>query len=321
MRALALALFLISTAAAFAQPAFSQLYPSKTIRIVVPSPAGGPSDVGARVVGEKIAASWGQPVVIDNRPGGNNIIGTQVVAKAPPDGYTILIALDSTLTMHPSLYSSLPYNPAKDFAPVALAFISPIVLITDAAGPNSVRELIQFAKANPGKVSFGAGTLTTRLAGELLKSQTGTDMLIVPYKGSAGTTQGLLSKDVTFTLDGVTTSMPHIRAGKLKALANLTKRPIAALPNLPTFADETGIRDFDVSVWLGFVVPAGTPPDIVTKLNQEIVRVLGLPDVKEKLSSIGLEPGGGTPAEFGSFIRTETDKWTRVIKASGFKAE
>ena len=287
----------------------------------MPSPAGGPSDVGARVVGEKIAASWGQPVVIENRPGGNNIIGTQVVAKAPPDGYTLLMALDSTLTMHPSLYSSLPYDPAKDFAPVALAFVSPIVLITDASGPNSIRELLQFAKANPGKVTFGAGTLTTRLAGELLKSQTGTDMLIVPYKGSAGTTQGLLSKDVTFTLDGVTTSMPHIRAGKLKVLANLTKRPIAALPNLPTFADETGIKDFDVSVWLGFVAPAGTPREIVAKLNQEIVRVLGLPDVKDKIASIGMEPGGGTSAEFEAFIRAETEKWTRVIKASGFKAE
>ena len=320
MQFLALALVLVSILG-FAQPAFSQNYPGRPIRIIVPSPAGGPSDVGARVVGEKIAAAWGQPVVIENRPGGNNIIGTQVVAKAPPDGYTILMALDSTLTMHPSLYSSLPYDPAKDFAPVALAFISPIVLITDAAGPSSVKELLALARANPGKVTFGAGTLTTRLAGELLKSQTGTDMLIVPYKGSAGTTQGLLSKDVTFTLDGVTTSMPHIRAGKLKVLANLTQRPIAALPNVPTLAEEAGIKDFDVSVWLGFVAPAGTPREIVEKLNAEIVRVLGLADVKEKLSSIGLEPGGGTPAQFQSYIRAETEKWTRVIKASGFKAE
>ena len=315
MRLLALT-FLIVALGAQAQP-----YPAKPIRIVVPSPAGGPSDVGARVVGERIAASWGQPVVVENRPGGNNIIGTQAVAKAAPDGYTLLMALDSTLTMHPSLYSNLPYDPANDFAPVALAFISPIVLITDIAGPGSVKELLALAKANPGKVTFGAGTLTTRLAGELLKSQTGTDMLIVPYKGSAGTTQGLLSKDVTFTLDGVTTSMPHIRAGKLKVLANLTKRPIAALPNLPTFAAEAGIRDFDVSVWLGFLAPAGTPRDIVAKLNQEIVRILGLAEVKERLSSIGMEPGGGTPAEFESFIRAETEKWSRVIKASGFKAE
>jgi tripartite-type tricarboxylate transporter receptor subunit TctC len=316
MRVLALVFLIVASAAAHAQP-----YPAKPIRIVVPSPAGGPSDVGARVVGEKIAANWGQPVLIENRPGGNNIIGTQVVAKAAPDGYTLLMALDSTLTMHPSLYAKLPYDPAKDFAPIALAFISPIILIADASGPNSVRELLEIAKANPGKIAFGAGTLTTRLAGELLKSQTGTDMLIIPYKGSAGTTQGLLSKDVTFTLDGVTTSMPHIKSGKLKVLANLTKRPIAALPGVPTLAAETGIQDFDVSVWLGFVAPAGTPRDIVNKLNQEIVRVLGLPDVKEKLSSIGLEPGGGTPAQFESFIRAETERWTRVIKASGFKAE
>ncbi|MFM9883766.1 MAG: Bug family tripartite tricarboxylate transporter substrate binding protein [Burkholderiales bacterium] len=315
MRVLALA-FLIVTAAAEAQ------YPAKPLRIVVPSPVGGPSDVGARIIGQKIAESLGQPVIIDNRPGGNNIIGSQVVAKAAPDGYTLLMALDSTLTMHPSLYANLPYDPAKDFAPVALAFVSPIVLITDAGGPASIRELLQLARANPGKVSFGAGTLTTRLGGELLKNQTNTDMLIIPYKGSAGTTQGLLSKDVTFILDGATTSMPHIRSGKLKVLANLSRRSIAALPNLPSFAAEAGIEGFDVSVWLGFVAPAGTPPEIIARLNQEIVRVLGHPDVKEKLSLTGLDAADpGTPAQFASYIRSETERWSRVIKASGFKAE
>jgi len=300
----------------------AQSYPNKTIRIVVLSPAGGPSDVGARMVGQKMADTWSQPVVIEDRAGGNNVIGTQMVAKAAPDGYTLLMALDSTLTMHPSMYAKLPYDSAKDFAPVVLAFWSSILIITDAAtGPKTVKELIQAAKANPGKVSFGAGTLTSRLGGEQLKSQLGLDMLIVPYKGSAGTTQGLLSNDVTFTLDGATTSMPHIRSGKLRVLANLSQRPVAALLNLPSFATEAGIPGFDVSVWLGFVTPAGTPPDIVNKLNQEIVRILGLPDVKEKLSSIGMEPGGGTPAEFASFIRAETERWSKVIKVSGFNAE
>jgi tripartite-type tricarboxylate transporter receptor subunit TctC len=307
-------------AMAAALPATAQ-YPSRPIRIVVPSPAGGPSDVGARVVGQKIAESWRQPVVIENRAGGNNVIGTQAVAKAASDGYTLLMALDSTLTMHPSLYATLPYDPAKDFAPVALAFWSPIVIIADASGPGSVRELIALAKSQPGKVSFGAGTLTTRLGGELLKSQTGADMLLVPYKGSAGTTQGLLSKDVTFILDGATTSLPHIRSGKLRVLANLSRRPIHALPDVPSFASEMGLADFDVSVWLGFVAPAGTPPEIVDKLNREIVRVLALSEVKDKLSSIGLEPAGGTPAEFESFIRAETERWSRVIRASGFRAE
>jgi tripartite-type tricarboxylate transporter receptor subunit TctC len=314
MRILALA-FLISVAHA-------QGYPARAIHIIVPSPAGGPSDVGARVVGERIAASWGQPVVIENRPGGNNVIGTQVVAKAAPDGYTLLMALDSTLTMHPALYPKLPYDPARDFAPVALAFISPIVIIADASAPNSVRELLELARANPGKIAFGAGTLTTRLAGEMLKSQTRTDMLIIPYKGSAGTTQGLLSKDVTFTLDGATTSMPHIRSGKLKVLANLSQRPIAALPNVPSFAAETGLQDFDIMVWLGFVAPAGTPADIVARLNREIVRVLALPEVKERLAAIGLDAADPrSPEAFAAYIRSETERWTRVIKASGFKAE
>ena len=308
------------TGAALAQG--TAQYPNRTLRIVVPSPAGGPSDVGARVVGEKMAAGLGQPVVIENRAGGNNVIGTQVVARAAPDGYTLLMALDSTLTMHPSLYAKLPYDAARDFAPVALAFWSPILMITNAAtGPKTVKELIQAAKANPGKLSFGAGTLTTRLGGELLKSQLAADLLIVPYKGSAGTTQGLLSNDVTFILDGATTGMPHIRSGKFRVLANLSQRTVAALPNLPKFATEAGMPGFDVSVWLGFVAPAGTPTDIIATLNQEIVRILGLPEVKEKLSSIGLEPAGGTPAEFESFIRAETERWSRVIKASGFRAE
>ncbi len=315
MKAFALVL-LMATSLAHAQ------YPAKPLRIVVPSPVGGPSDVGARIIGQKIAEGWGQPVVIDNRPGGNNIIGSQMVARAAPDGYTILMALDSTLTMHPSLYANLPYDPAKDFAPIALAFVSPIVLIADASGPASVRELLQLAKANPGKVAFGAGTLTTRLGGELLKSQTGTDMLIIPYKGSAGTTQGLLSKDVTFILDGATTSMPHIRSGKLRVLANLSQRPLAALPNIPSFAVAAGIPGFDVSVWLGFVAPAETPADIIARLNQEIVRVLAQPDVKEKLALTGLEAADpGTPAQFASYIRAETERWSRVIKTSGFKAE
>ena len=317
MKILALA-FLIGAAGA----AHAQGYPAKAIHIVVPSPAGGPSDVGARVVGERLAAAWGEPVVIENRPGGNNVIGTQAVAKAAPDGYTLLLALDSTLTMHPALYKDLAYDPARDFTPVALAFISPIVIIADASAPSSVRELLELAKANPGKIAFGAGTLTTRLAGEMLKSQTGTDMLIIPYKGSAGTTQGLLSKDVTFTLDGATTSMPHIRSGKLKVLANLSQRPIAALPNVPTFAAETGLQDFDIVVWLGFVAPAGTPPDVVAKLNREIVRVLALPEVKERLAAVGLDAADArSPEAFGAYIRAERERWTRVIRASGFKAE
>ena len=323
MKAIAMALIVILSGAdgAFAQGA-AQGYPNKAIRIVVPSPAGGPSDVGARVVGQKMSDAWGQPVVIENRAGGNNIIGTQVVAKATPDGYTLLLALDSTLSMHPTLYAKLPYDPVKDFAPVVLAFWSPIIIMVDGAtGPKSVKELIQMAKANPGKISFGAGTLTSRLGGELLKSQLGLDMLIVPYKGSVGTTQGLLSNDVTFTLDGATTTMPHIRSGKLRALTNLSQRPVAALPNLGTFSNEAGVPGFDLSVWLGFVAPAGTPQDIVAKLNQEIVRILALAEVKEKLSASGLEPAGGTPAEFTAFIRTETDKWSKVIKTSGFKAE
>jgi tripartite-type tricarboxylate transporter receptor subunit TctC len=302
-------------------PVHAQAYPNRAIHVVVPSAAGGPTDAVARLFADKMSAQWGQAVIVENRAGGNNIIGTQAVAKAAPDGYNLLLALDSTLTMHPSLYKKLPYDPAKDFAPVALAYRAPLLIITDAAkGPKSIKELVQLAKAKPGTVSFGAGTLSSHLCGELLKSQLGADMLIVPYKGSVGTTQALLTNDVTFTVDGAIPSLPHIKSGKFRVLANLSQ-PITALPNLPSFAAEMGIPGFDISTWVGFVVPSGTASEIVGKLNEEIVRILALPDVREKLSSFGGEPGGGTPAEFASFIRTEIQKWSKVIRESGFKVE
>ena len=316
----AAALLLTGGPAAFAQTAAQ--FPKQAIHIVVPAPAGGPTDVGSRILGEKMSTRWGQPVVVENRPGGNNIIGTQIVARAAPDGYTLLMALDSTMTMAQTLIAKLPYDPIKDFTPVALAFQTPIVLLTDAAkGPKSVKELIQLAKASPGKVFWGAGTLTSQLGGEWMKAELGLNMPMVPYKGSAGTTQALLTNDVAVTLDGTVTAMPHIKSGRFRVLANMSRQPISALPNLPSFAAESGVKDFDLSVWLGLMAPSGTPADIVSKLNTETMNILTLPDVKEKSALIGLEPGSGTPAEFAAYIRDQSVKWKKVIQISNFKVE
>ena len=317
LRSLVLPAALVISGAALAQP-----YPSKPIRVIVPSAAGGATDVLTRVIAQKMLESWGQQVIADNRPGANTMIGAQVAAKAAPDGYTLLMALDSTLTMNQSLYGKIGYDPIRDFAPVTRTVVSPLILIVDAEkGANSIKDLIQRAKASPGKLTFGTGTPTTRLAGEQLKGLTGTDMVSVPFKSSAGTVQGLLSKDVDFIIDGATTGIPHIRNGKFRVLASLSSQPIENLPNLPSLAVELGLADFDVSVWLGLVAPAGTPPEIVAKLNQEVVRILALPDVRERLSNVGLIPATNTAAEFGAFIRSESERWGRVIKQAGIKID
>ena len=298
-------------------------YPNRTVHVVVPSAAGGPTDAVARLFSDKLAAQWGQSFVVENRPGANNIIGSQVVAKAAPDGYTLLVALDSTLTMQQWLYQKLPYDPARDFVPVALVLRGPLVLLTDAAkGPKNIKELFEQIKAQPGKVSIGVGTLITQLGAELLKLQFGLgNLTVVPYKGSAGTTQGLLTNDVTLTMDAVTTSLPHIRSGRFRVLGNLSPNPISALPNVPSFAGETGVSGFEINSWAGFVGLAGMAPEIVTKLTQEMMRTLALPDVKERFAALGVEAGGGTPTEFAAYVRSESEKWGRVIKQSGFKVE
>jgi tripartite-type tricarboxylate transporter receptor subunit TctC len=301
-----------------ATQAVAQSYPSKPIRVIVPFPAGGPSDYLARVIGQKMSESWGQQVVVDNRPGGNTIIGAELVAKAQPDGYTLLMAIDSTLVMNQYLYTKLPYDPVKDFAPVTLAALSPIILVVDAAnGPKTAKELMQNAKANPGKLTFGAGTITTQLAGELLKSMAGIDIVYVAYKGSAPTVQGLLTHEVSFIMDGVTSSVPHIQSGAFRVLATLGSSKVDAVPDARPLATEADLPGFDVATWLGLVAPAGTPPAIINKLQQEVARISKLPDAKEKLLSVGLEPTSNTPAEFATYLQGQSQRWSKVIKDIG----
>jgi len=322
MKSLASIVALALLAAIGLGSATAQTYPSKSIRIVVPFPAGGPTDVLSRIIGQKMAENWGQQVLVDNRPGANTIIGAEAVAKAAPDGHTLLMAIDSTLVMNQSLFSKLPYDPIKDFAPVTLTVWSHLILVTDAgSGPKSVAELVQMAKANPGKVNFGAGTITTQLAGEMFKKAAGLDMVFVPYKGSPGTVQGLLSGDVKFIVDGVTSSVPHIKSGRFRVLATTGSRSIAALPGLPTLAAEAGLPGFDVVIWQGLVAPAGTASDIIAKLNQEILRIYALPDAREKIAAAGLDPVTSTPAEFTAFIRAESERWGKAIKEAGIRLD
>jgi tripartite-type tricarboxylate transporter receptor subunit TctC len=299
----------------------AQGYPAKAIRLVVPFPAGGPADIGARIMAQKLNAE-GLQLVVDNRPGANTVIGAELVAKAPADGYTLLWAIDSTLVMNQSLYAKLSYDPIKDFAPIARTMAGqPLMLVNAASGPKSVQELIGYARANPGKVNFASGTMTNQLAGEQIKSLAGVDMVYVPYKGSAGAVQGLLAGDVTMILDGVSANLTHIRSGKFRALATLAARPVAALPDVPTFALAAGLPGFSVEIWHGVVAPAGTSADIVGKLNQHIVRAFEQPEVKEKLASLGQEPATCTPAEFAAFIRSESERWAKVIRQAGFRIE
>jgi len=307
---------LLVSAAAFAQP-----YPNRPIRLLVPFPPGGPADILGRVIGQKMSESFGQQVIIDNRPGGNTIIAAEAAAKSAPDGYTVLMAIDSTLTMNPALYTKLPYDPIRDFDPVSLIAIVPSMLVANINFPvNNVQELIAMAKAKPGQIMFGSGTIAMQLAGELFNSMAGTKLTNVPYKGGATTITGLMSGDVPVLFEGISTALTNWKAGKVKAIAAMGAKRLPQAPDLPTVAEQ-GVPGYEAQVWQSVVVPKGTPREIVLKLNAELTRIMSLPDVRERLSVTGIEPASSTPEELGAFIRSETTKWGKVIKDIGLKIE
>jgi tripartite-type tricarboxylate transporter receptor subunit TctC len=309
--------FALTLAPAAAQDAAS--FPSRSIKIVVPFPAGGPSDVLARLIGQKMTEDWGQPVVIENRPGANTVIGAQIVKQAPPDGYTMLMAIDSTLTMNQFLYRTPPYDPINDFAPVSLvAKTMQLLMVNSASDVKTVQDLIGKAKASPGKLNFGAGTITTRLTGFLFNKAAGIETVLVPYNGSAEVTQGLLTKSVDFTFDGPSAAASLIQGGQFRVLAKFDDRPFPPAPDAPTI--QTVLPGLDqITVWLGLVAPRGTPPAILAKLQQEIAKSLADPAIKAKADASGLYPATGTPAEFSAFIKTEAERWSRVVGESGMK--
>jgi tripartite-type tricarboxylate transporter receptor subunit TctC len=298
--------------------AFAQSYPARAVRVVVPFPAGGPSDVLVRTMAQRMTEGWGQPVIVENKPGANTVIGAETVARSAPDGYTLLMVIDSTLTMNPSLYSKLPYDAIKDFAPITVFGYGGIYLMADRAqGPSSIQELIQFARANPGKLNIGGGTIISQLAFEVFKRRLNLDITYVPYKGSAGTAQGLLSGDVPVTIDGLTSYLPYIKSAKVRPLGTFTARPLPGITGLPTVAEAANLPGLDMGVWVGLVAPAGTPPAIVERIHQEVARVLTLPDVKERFATNGFDPATNSPAEFAAMIRQQIDFFRPIIKDVG----
>jgi tripartite-type tricarboxylate transporter receptor subunit TctC len=296
-------------------------YPNRAIHIVVPFPAGGPADVTARLLAQRMNEDWGQPVIIDNRPGGNTVIAAQAVAKAAPDGYTLLMAIDSTLVMNQFLYKSLPYDPINDFAPITTTTKTVSVLGVQApGGPHSVQELIAKAKAAPGKLNYGAGTITAQLMGHRFHKAAGLDIVYVPFKGTPETLNGLLTGSVDIIYASNVTVGPLIDSGKVRALARLDRVAPASMAGTPTLAEAAGLPDLeDMSVWLGLVAPKGTPPAIIGKLQQKVAQILSDPAVREKSERTGAFPFVSTPEQFGRFIREEAGRWSRVLKDTGIR--
>jgi len=300
-----------------------QAFPTHAAKLVVPFPPGGPLDSTGRLIADKVSAAWGQPVVVENKPGAGGNIGADLVAKSAPDGYTIVMGALSTHAVNPSLYSKMPYDAVKDFAPITLVAVTPNVLVVNPKLPvNSVKDLVAYAKANPGKLSFASGSNGSagHLAGELFKTDTGTDIVHIPYKGAAPAMQALLAGDVQFMFDNLASAMAQVKAGKVKALAVTTPQRSPLAPDLPTMA-EAGLPGFDITTWYGLLAPAGTPKDVVAKWNAEVVRVLKTPEVRDQLAARGAEASPTTPEEFAAFIGREIPKYAKIVKASGAKVD
>jgi tripartite-type tricarboxylate transporter receptor subunit TctC len=311
-------LSLLAAMPAGAQPAPDSAFPSRPVKLIVPFPPGGPTDLMARVYGQKLSEQWGQPVVIENRAGGNSAIGAQQTARAAPDGYTLLVAMDTTLVMNPITTANLPYDALKDFAPISLTAQNTSLLIVRADGPATAQELVAKAKANPGKLNYGAGIITTRLAGYLFSRLAGIETVFIPYKGSSEVVQGLLTGSIDFSIDGVSASLPLIRQGKFRALAKLNNRPLAALPELRPLSEVANLPALgEISTWAGLVAPAGTPPAVIDKIQRDVARVAADPEVSGKLQNFGIVAVSSTPMEFERYYRGELDRWSKVFKDSG----
>jgi tripartite-type tricarboxylate transporter receptor subunit TctC len=300
--------------------AVAQAYPSKPIRVVVPYAPGGATDLTARLVGQKMQAAIKQNVIVENRPGAGGVIGADVVAKAAPDGYTVLVGVPAEMAILPQL-QKVPYAVARDFAPVTLAVVTPLILVVHPSLPvKSVKELVAFVRARPGQVSYAsAGTGGVQhLAAELLKITTKIDMVHVPYKGAGPVMPDLIGGHIPLFFAGMPPAMPHVKAGKLRPLAVTTTKRSPAAPDVPTMV-ESGMPGFDISNWFAYFVPAGTPADVISRLNTEVNRGLQFQDVRDKLASVGAEAVGTTADELAKFVRAETEKFAKLIKASGAK--
>ena len=303
-----------------AQPA----YPTKPIRFIVPYPPGSGTDIAARLLAQKLSESWGQPVTVDNRPSAGAIVGVDAIAKAAPDGYTIGIADTGPLALNPALYPKLPYDPVRDLAPVTLIATLPFILVVNPAFPaTSLPELLAVARSRPGQINYasvGSGS-AVHLATELLKTQARIHMLHIPYRGSAGALNSVVSGDTSLMFVNLLSSRELVKAGKLRALATASGKRLAAEPSLPTVA-EAGVPGYEFQAWFGVMAPAGTPRPIIDKLNQELRRLIALPDVRERLTTQGgFELAGGTPEAFAALISSEIQHWGKLVKQTGARVD
>ncbi len=327
MKVLARLLFAVAAATfVFAGSAAAQgaaNYPNKPIKIVVPFPPGGATDIFARTVGAELQKTWGQPVIIENKAGGGGSPGADSVAKSAPDGYTLVMGTVGTHAINMSLYAKMPYDAVKDFEPIVLvAGVPNILVVHPSVNVKSVSELTALAKAMPGKLnvaSSGNGT-SIHLAAELYKQMAGVDILHVPYKGSSPAVTDLLGGQVQLMFDNMPSALPHAKAGKLRALAVTSLKRSPALPDVPTM-DEEGLKGFDATSWFGLLAPAGTPKDIIVKINAASVKALGSPEMRERLAAQGADPVGNTSEQFSAFIKAEIDKWAKIVKASGARVD
>jgi tripartite-type tricarboxylate transporter receptor subunit TctC len=297
-------------------------FPDKAIRIVVPFPPGGATDAAARLVAVKMSEHWGQPVVVDNRAGAGGNVGSDLVAKAPADGYTLVMGVTGSHAINTSLYSRTPYDPVADFVAISQVAVVPNVLVVHPSVPaKNLAELVALAKKEPGKLNYaslGNGT-AAHLGMEMLKAEAGVDITHVPYKGSAPAVSDLLAGQVQMMVDGLPSALPHVKAGKLRAIALTSLRRSPSLPDLPTIAES--YPGFYADAWSGLFAPKGTPQPVVDKLSAEVQRILKLPEVREKLAALGAEPVGSTQAEFAAHVKKEIDKWAKVVKTSGAKVD
>jgi len=296
-------------------------WPSKPIRMILPFPPGGGTDILGRLIADRLAANLGQPVVTENRGGAGGNVGAEAAARSAPDGYTIVLVAPS-LAISPTLYSKLNYDPVKDLAPISLVATVPNVMITQPSLPGDLKEFIALVKAKPGALNFGSGGAGTsnHLAGELFNLVAGTKLVHIPYKGVNLAMQDVLSGNVHLVFIGIPAAAPHIKAGRLRALAVVAPHRSPALPEVPTAA-EAGLPDFEVTTWYGILAPAGTPRNVITRVNGELVKIMHAPELKEKLAATGTDPLTSTPEEFAAYIKREITKWGEVIRKAGIKAD